>query len=172
MTAAVRVVVRRLIDAVELNSCRLVAGQSTSVFKRQLRPDLAAVSMSLLYPDPKHPGRTRSLDLVCKDRREVRLSRPLAVTTPQFLTWFEGFRYLTQGPPPQDELEARRALFLLDTSQLGSLPTEPVTQSSPSQAPAPRSKFMARAGSVLGAALFSTPEEPPADAARGADITR
>ena len=79
---------------VVLQHCGLVEGQTSEVFKRQPRPDLADVSFSLLYDDGKG-GSGRTLDLVCKDRAE-------------YLAWTSALKYLIQGPPPAALLEARQ----------------------------------------------------------------
>ena len=72
--------------SVLISDCHLTEGQQTTVFRRQSRPDFADVSFSLLYGSGSRGG-LRSLDIVCKDRKE-------------YDTWVRGLKYDTRSLPP------------------------------------------------------------------------
>jgi len=73
---------------IELLGSTLVTGQKTDVFYRQPRPELVAVSFSILYEDGKNERRT--LDVSCKDAVE-------------FAVWTSALSYLTQFSPPAEK---------------------------------------------------------------------
>lgn len=96
---------------VVLRGCTLVDGQTTEVFRRQPRADLAHVSFSLISAegDTGRGGSTekRTLDVACKDVVEYGI-------------WMRALGYLTQTSPPEALVEARRRVLWADTAPLGA----------------------------------------------------
>lgn len=90
-----------------LSECNLLEGQQTDVFRKQQRTDFNDVSFSLVYPVGQR--KTRSLDVVCKDRKE-------------YDSWVGGLRYLINHTPPESALKERQAKLLeASTSEAASL---------------------------------------------------
>ena len=105
-----------------LKGCELIQGQNTEIFRKHQRPDLIPLSFSLGFGQGTKVKRKKTLDLVCKDQKEVRKTRAvdnasLGANAIQFLLpprlfhqydiWIKGLSYLVSGPPPAELLLGR-----------------------------------------------------------------